>query len=184
MVAHQYEETTEYDVVISKGFTELKSTAYTASDETDIIDYHKTDFDKSKIGRLLFGGFRKCLYPHVKFDSDTERRFAAILERESLKWFKPVKGQFQIFYRVENEHLEYIPDFVAECEEAIYMIETKAKNEITSQDVQNKKESAVKWCSHATGHNIQNGGKTWKYLLLPHDEVKDNMTLRYYETTC
>lgn len=181
MLSNQYEDATEYDVVVSKGFTELKSTAYTASNDTGITDYRITDFDKSKIGRMLFGGFSKCLYPHTKFGSDTERRFAVILERESIKWFRPSKGQFQIFYRIGNEHSEYIPDFVAECENVIYMIETKAKNEMSSVEVFSKKESAVKWCSYASEHNLKNGGKPWKYLLIPHDDVKDNMSLKYFE---
>jgi len=183
ILSNQYEDVTEYDVVVSKGFTELKSTAYTASDNTDITDYRITDFDKSKIGRMLFGGFSRCLYPHTKFGSDTERRFAVILERESLKWFRPSKGQFQIFYRLGNEHPEYIPDFVADCENVIYMIETKAKNEMSSAEVLGKKESAEKWCTNATEHNLKNKGKPWKYLLISHDDVKDNMSLKYFETT-
>jgi type III restriction enzyme len=48
---------------------------------------------------MIFNGFSKCLYPAVKFDSDTERRFSAILERESPKRFRPARGQFQIYYQ-------------------------------------------------------------------------------------
>ena len=40
-----------------------------------------------------------------------------------------------------------------------------------------KKDAAVKWCSLATDHN-DNGGKPWKYLLIPHDAIADNMTLQ------
>ncbi len=181
MLANQFEESTEFEVVISKGFTELKATAFTAPEEPEFTDYRKTDFDKSKIGRMIFTGFSKCLYPHTKFSSDTERRFSVILEKDSLKWFRPVKGQFQIYYRLGNDFLEYIPDFIAETNDSIYMIETKAKNEITSPDVLNKKEAALKWCRHASDHNAKIKGKPWKYLLIPHDEVQDNMTLEYFE---
>lgn len=31
-------------------------------------------------------------YPLQKFDSDTERRFAILLERDALKWFNPPRG--------------------------------------------------------------------------------------------
>ena len=48
-----------------------------------------------------------------KFHSDSERRLAVILERDALKWFKPVKGQFQIYYNSGADHPEYQPDFVA-----------------------------------------------------------------------
>lgn len=48
---------------------------------------------------MLFGSFSKCLYPVQKFDSDTERRFAVIFERNAQKWFKPAKSQFKIYYK-------------------------------------------------------------------------------------
>ncbi|GAB6904518.1 hypothetical protein DESC_720460 [Desulfosarcina cetonica] len=48
------------------------------------------------------------------FHSEAERKLAAILEGDALKWFKPAKGQFQIIYRHGADHFEYIPDFVAE----------------------------------------------------------------------
>jgi hypothetical protein len=40
---------------------------------------------------MVFGHFSRCLYPQQKFDSDTERRFAVILERDADTWFKPAK---------------------------------------------------------------------------------------------
>jgi type III restriction enzyme len=46
--------------------------------------------------KQLFDGFQRCLYPVQKFDSNSERKLAVILEREASKWFKPAKGQFQI----------------------------------------------------------------------------------------
>ncbi len=75
------------------------------------------------MSRYLFGGFSRCLYPTQKFQSDAERKLAVILERESLKWFKPAKGQFQLFYQSGIEHLEFQPDFVAETRQAIYILE-------------------------------------------------------------
>ncbi|MDR1220057.1 MAG: type III restriction endonuclease subunit R, partial [Treponema sp.] len=93
----------------------------------------------------------------------------------------PAKGQFQIFYHAGNESCEYIPDFVAETSDTIYMIETKAENQIHSQEVQNKKTAAETWCRYASAHNARSKGKPWKYLLISHESVKDNMTLPYYE---
>jgi type III restriction enzyme len=40
-----------------------------------------------------------------------------------------------------------------------------------------KAEAGVKWCENASTHLLANGGKEWKYLLIPHDEVKENITL-------
>jgi type III restriction enzyme len=57
------------------------------------------------------------------------------------------------------------------------MLEPKARNEMTDPEVLAKKDSAMKWCVNATDRNLSNGGKLWKYLLIPHDAIADNMTL-------
>jgi type III restriction enzyme len=181
MLEHQIETAADFEIKICKGFTALKEIAFTADDGAEPLNFRQSDFDKSKIGKLAFNGFSKCLYPFVKFDSDTERRFSIILEQDSLKWFKPAKGQFQIYYLMDNEHLEYVPDFVAETSATIYMIETKAENQINSPEVQAKKKAAKTWCGYAAAHNAKHHGKPWKYLLISHEAVKDNMTLKYYE---
>ena len=35
----------------------------------------------------------------------------------------------------------------------------------------------MKWCVNATNHSKTYGGKPWKYLLIPHDEILENITL-------
>ena len=44
------------------------------------------------------------------------RRFACILEDDPgvERWFKPAKGQFQIFYRHQHQDQPYEPDFAVE----------------------------------------------------------------------
>ncbi len=118
-----------------------------------------------------------CSYPLQKFDSDTERRFAIILERDALKWLKPAKGQFQIYYKLGTEQPEYIPDFVAETDTTIYMVETKARGDINTQEVQAKAAAAARWCAHASDHAASVGSKPWKYLLVPHDEIVESKRL-------
>jgi type III restriction enzyme len=177
MHKHFREEVAGYDVVISKGFTELKDSAYTAKHGEAPLDYRQSPSDKSNMAKYLFGGFSKCLYPVQKFDSDAERRLAKILETDALKWFKPAKGQFQMFYRDGADHREYVPDFVAETESTIYMLEPKAKNEMQDATVLTKKLVAETWCQNASDYNAKHGGKPWKYALIPHDIIADNMSL-------
>ena len=57
------------------------------------------------------------------------------------------------------------------------MLEPKAKNEMTTPEVLAKKEAAVTWCTRAMTHALSNGGKPWKYVLIPHDVIAENMTL-------
>ncbi len=178
MQAHFWEEASGvYGIEIRKGFTELKQSAYTADAGEPVLDYRLSPADKSNMAKYLFGGFESCLYPVQKFHSDTERRVAVILEREKAKWFKPAKGQFHIYYRSGADHLEYQPDFVAETADRIYMLEPKAANEMEAPEVVAKMQAALTWCAHATNHTASYGGKPWKYVLIPHDAVADNMSL-------
>jgi type III restriction enzyme len=177
MQAHSWEKATGYDVVVRKGFTELRPSAYTAATAESIHDFRQTVQDRSRIAQMLFSGFQRCLYSIQKFQSDSERKLAIILDREALKWFKPARGQFQMYYKLGADHLEYQPDFVAETADCIYMLEAKARNDMHDAEVQAKKEAAVQWCSHATSHTMSHGGKPWTYLLVPHDAVSENMTL-------
>ncbi len=180
MIEHFWEEVSEYEIEVHGGFTPLKSCAYTVAADQPVSNYRNTVTDKSKIKKMLFGGFSKCLYEQQKFDSDTERRFAVITERDAIKWFKPAKGQFQLYYKDGVEHPEYVPDFVVETDDAILMVETKAKNEMDDDKVLAKADAAVQWCQHASEYLIMHGGKEWKYLLIPHDEVIEQNLLDNY----
>jgi type III restriction enzyme len=168
----------EYEVIISKGFTELKPSAYTASATEEPLDFRMSPSDKTNMAKYLFGRFQRCLYPYQKFDSEAERILAVILDRDAEKWFKPAKGQFQIFYKLGAEHPEYQPDFVAETSDAIYMLEPKARNKMNDADVIAKKEAAEQWCQNATNHNTKYGGKPWIYGLIPHDAIAENMSIQ------
>ena len=177
MEAHFWEAAVDYNVVVNQGFSTLKDSAYTATDQTP-LDYRQAPAERSQLRKVLFGGFDRCLYPVQKFESNSERLLAVILEREALKWFRPAKGQFQIYYRWQGEHPEYQPDFVAETEDLFYMLEPKMSTQMTDPQVLAKKEVAVQWCQQASDYMQQHGGKPWRYLLIPHDAIAENMTLQ------
>ncbi|AGX87367.1 DEAD/DEAH box helicase [Candidatus Symbiobacter mobilis] len=177
MMAHCWEQATGYEVQVHRGFTQLKPCHYTATAGQTAHHFRGTVAETSRIKQMLFGGFARCLYPLQKFDSDTERRFAIILERDASKWCKPAKGQFQIFYKLGTEQPEYIPDFVAETDSTIFLVETKAHSDIHTQEVQAKAAAAVQWSKHAAHFTASVGGKPWKYLLIPHDEVHESRRL-------
>jgi type III restriction enzyme len=177
MQDHYWEEAVGYEVKISKGYTDLKQSAYSAGAAEPVVEYTVSPDDKSNMAKYLFGGFKRCLYTIQKFDSDAERKLSVILERDAIKWFRPAKGQFQIYYRQGADHPEYQPDFVAEGEDTIYMLEPKMSNQLDDPVVVAKKESAIKWCRYASEHAASYGGKLWRYVLIPHDAIAENMTL-------
>ena len=179
MQDHYWEKATGYEVRVSKGFSELKPSAYTASASEPVLDFRQPPADKSNMAKYLFGGFKRCLYPVQKFQSDAERKLSVILERESQKWFKPAKGQFQIYYKDGADHPEYQPDFAAETDSVIYMLEPKKRDELGDDVVLAKKDVAVRWCKQATDHAAGCGGKPWQYVLIPHDAIAENITIEW-----
>lgn len=172
-----HESDIEYDIKVTRGFSALRPSAYTAAADEEPLDFRVSPADKSNMAKYLFGGFNRCLYPVQKFDSDAERRLAEILDREALKWFRPTKGQFQIYYRSGADDAEYQPDFVAETSEQILMLEPKASNQMTDAEVLAKRDAALRWCAQASMHARSHGGKEWTYALIPHSAIAGNMTL-------
>ncbi len=176
MVQHYYENISESEVVVSQGFTPLKPCAFTA--EGDVLPLHQAPAEKGKIAQYVYGGFAKCAYPVQKFHSDTERVLASILERDARRWFRPVAGQFNIYYRSGANQPEYVPDFVAATADVNLIIEIKAVKDMENPDVKAKAEAAAVWCKNALEYARTTNGKAWRYLLIPHDAVAQNMTLK------
>jgi type III restriction enzyme len=179
MLNHYWlDDTVKYEHKVSQGFTAIKASAFTSLNEPP-RDYRISPEDKSNMARYVFGGFAKCLTDVVKFHSEAERKLAVILERESLKWFRPAKGQFQMYYRSGHDQLEYQPDFVAEMNDFIVMVEPKMVTQMADKDVLAKRDVAVQWCAWATEHAQTCGGKPWRYALVPHDVIADNFTIEF-----
>ena len=177
MMAHFFEDATDFEVQVSRGFTEIKPCNYTATAGQAPRHFRETVEDVGRIKSMLFGGFTKCLYPLQKFGSDTERRFSVILERDASKWFKPAKGQFQIYYKLGAEQPEYVPDFAVEMDLFILMAETKKRDDLKTDEVKAKAAAAVRWCKYASEHAATVDGKPWKYILIPHDEIVESKRL-------
>jgi type III restriction enzyme len=166
MNQHYVEKVTEYEVTVSKGFQTLTSSMAAMQTDQAILPFRAPVEERLLIRGMLFGGFSKCLYPAQKFDSDSERRFAIILEDEPsvLKWLKPPKDVLKIYYYQEEV---YQPDFVVETETARYLCEPKRASEMTDEVVLLKAKAATLWCQHASTVS----DKPWHYVLIPHDAI-------------
>ncbi|MBU8730762.1 DEAD/DEAH box helicase family protein [Cytobacillus oceanisediminis] len=177
MQQHYYQDSEGgYDVKVSKGFEQLAPVHYTMSIEEGERNFRSPVEDKSRIKSMVFSGFTKCLYRTQKFDSDSERRFSVICENDPnvLKWFKPSAGQLKIYYgRGETYH----PDFVVETTTLKLICEIKSKDEMKDEVVIEKAKAVTAWCEHASKHEKDHEGKEWIYLLIPHSNVSENMTV-------
>ena len=95
--------------------------------------------------------------------------------------FQGIAGKtLQIYYRSDEV---YVPDFVVETKTDKYLCETKRADQMQQDDVLAKAKAAVVWCQHAAAHEKTYGGKSWSYLLIPHDAITENKTLQALATT-
>lgn len=176
MLSHTWEEASSYEAVVSQGFSEVRAQSFSVPATEAVRPFDRPIDNKIDIRKMYFDGFKKCIYPTQKFDSDPERRFAVVIERDKsvIKWFKPGKGVFRIHYTAEND---YEPDFVVETTTEKLLCEPKRADQMSDPVVLAKARAATTWCKHATTHELANNGKPWRYLLIPHDAIADNMTI-------
>ncbi len=176
MQEHFWQQATGYEAQVSRGFLTLDETSFNAPEGVAISDFRATIQNRADIRNMLFGGFAKSLYPVQKFDSDSERRFAVLLEDDMSvqKWFKPARTQLQIYYRQDSS---YEPDFVVETATTHYLCEPKRADQMTNDEVLQKAAAASAWCVHASAHAEEHGTKPWAYLLIPHDSISTNATV-------
>ena len=172
MQAHIHVTPTDYHGKITQGFDVLKPVSFTLAAGETPRDFRAPIADKRLIRQMVFKGFRKCCYPYQKFQSvEGEWRLAQILEDDPdvLKWMKPASGQFLIEY---EDGQRYEPDFVVETVDGCLIIEPKRADQLHQNDVQAKARAAARWCDFANQHAAGNGGKPWRYLLIPDNTIQ------------
>ena len=132
--------------------------------------------DKSNIRKYLFTGYKKSYYPANAFDSDTERLFSIILEEDPdvIRWIKPPLNQLGLFWKAGQQ---YNPDFLVETTSGKFMVEVKALNEVTSEEVVSKAREGIKWCRFASTADPDH--KKWEYKLISDDNIHPGNTCKY-----
>ena len=140
------------------------------------VRFDKPFTDKSNIKKYLFTEYKKAYYNENAFDSDTERLFSIILEEDSdvIRWIKPPLNQLGLFWQAGQQ---YNPDFLVETKTGKYMVEVKAANEVTSDEVVAKAREGIKWCRFASKADPDH--KTWEYRLISDNNIKLGNTCKY-----
>lgn len=177
MGQHMWRSETTYRITLHSPFTVLKPQAFDGAGKDVMRDFRQAPERLNEIKRFIFTGFKRGCYWQAKFDSDTERQMAVLLERDpSVElWMKPGPNQFKIF---DSEGHAYQPDFVVETKTEKLIIEPKRRSDLNDIDVRRKAKAAILWCLIATEHHAKvNDEKPWRYVLVPHDEVQPNVTL-------
>jgi type III restriction enzyme len=174
-----YSEAPSFEKPIVHPFTKIEDHNFSKYTKDAIHHYRDTISPTGAIPTKIFSGFKKACHALYKFDSKTEKDFAIILEDDKsvLKWFRPAPNQFHIYWNHNTQ--QYRPDFVVETADSIFMAETKKETDISSEEVKEKAKAALEYCNHASDYTSNNGGKPWKYVLIPHDAVQANMSFGY-----
>ncbi|UKE72972.1 DEAD/DEAH box helicase [Xanthomonas graminis] len=178
MERHLWETPTDYVPRITRGFSLLRPLAFSLPAGQTPRPFRQSLVRGENIRSLVFSGFRKCCYDLQRFQSaEGEQRLAIVLEddRDVRRWMKPGPGQFQIEWKHGRA---YEPDFVVETDAEKLILEPKARGDVGDPDVQAKALAAARWCAHATEHAQSNGGKPWRYALIPHDAMEGGSTAR------
>ncbi len=57
------------------------------------------------------------------------------------------------------------------------MLEPKMRKELDDPIVLAKRDAAMQWCANASAYAAAHVGKSWSYLLIPHDAIAENITI-------
>lgn len=180
MMDNFYSDKGEFEARVEP-FSRIEPHNYSKFIDEDIAKSRDPVANKTDLVRKVFNYYKKSCHTLYKFDSVPEKEFAALIDEDPLveKWLRPHIRQFNIYWSHGSKRYE--PDFVVETKEKIFMVEVKAKNEIDTDEVQEKARAAREYCQIATEYLKENNGKEWMYLIIPHDEISDSRDMRYFE---
>lgn len=179
MRQHFFREETSYRASEMRPFSHIELSFGSKFTSDEIYDLRAT-IAAGEVRQKIFNGFKKACHTLYKFDSNSERLFAIVLENDGdvLKWLRPAKKQFHLYYGAGGMH-EYEPDFIVETSTEIYMVEIKASKNLEDDDVREKANAGMSYCQAASEWNAKHDGKPWKYALISHDEVRLNSGFRF-----
>jgi type III restriction enzyme len=118
----------------------------------------------------------KCIYPRLPYPARNGG-----LEKALIEWAN-IDGSVQAFCKIsETRHdfakLRYVkedglpafysPDFLLRTDKAVYLVETKGQEQVSSPNVQRKLKAAAAWCDKVnTLSEEARSNLTWHYALL------------------
>ncbi len=120
---------------------------------------------------LAYEGWNRGMFPLAWFDSAPERTVANIVDDdESVAWWVRLHiGDLPILWNGAGQ--QYNPDLIViETDGTHWVVEVKMDKEMTSADVQGKREAARRWANYVTADDSVD--TTWRYLLVSESDVE------------
>lgn len=153
-------------VVVKHWFSEVSELKMR---EKYCLDLQKTIYEKQSYPSNK-GGFEKKFMEFANSHTDT---IAFVKINEHRHEFA------KIFYvRADGFLAQYSPDFLVKTQNGIYIVETKAEEHLSVENVKQKKKAAVDWCKRINSLKPEDRMESeWSYILLGEvtfESMKDN----------
>lgn len=118
-----------------------------------------------------YEGWQRSAYSLEWFDSEPERAMANLLDDEASVeiWMRLHTGELPIVWSSEGRR--YNADFiVVETNDERWIVEVKADKEMTTAEVQAKRQAAQRWVNVVNASGV--AGAKWHYLLVSQSDIK------------
>ena len=144
--------------------------------EVSVSYRHLSEVDKLPMRESNSLIVNKCIYERLAYparNGGLEKAFIEAANNDSaVQAFCKISENRHHFLQLRYINTDgmpafYSPDFLVKTEKAIYLVETKAQQQLNHPNVQRKLKAAMQWCQHintlAEQHREQ---RDWYYVLL------------------
>ena len=119
---------------------------------------------------LAYEGWNRSLFPLEWFDSRPERTVANMVDDDDdvSCWVRLHIGELPILWNSAGQ--EYNPDLIViDVDETHWVVEVKMDKEMSSEDVDGKREAARRWANYVNADDHVR--VPWRYLLVSESDV-------------
>ncbi len=154
----------------------VRSEEHHALGETEVRHRRLSEVPKLMVRESSSLAVRKCVYERLPYPARSgglERAFIVWADADAgIEAFCKVHEQRHDFARlryVRDDGLAafYSPDFLVRTAEAVFLVETKAQQQVAHPNVQRKLRAAAAWCARINAlPDDRRGGRVWHYALV------------------
>jgi type III restriction enzyme len=162
------------------------------NDDSEVLFTPLSSVDKIVVRENYSTELAKTIYEQIPYPSNKgiyERDFMEYTDRDgevdALAKIIENRHTFVRFRYVREDGLpaQYIPDFFVRFGNDVFIVETKAQDQVSHGNVVRKQKAAVRWCERINRLPIhKREGLTWHYAILGHATFYDwknkNMSVR------
>ena len=158
------------------GLALVRAEEHTVTGSTEVRHRRLSEVTKLMVRESVSLEVSKCIYTRLPYPTRSGG-----LERAFIEWAQS-DASVEAFCKIsENRHdfvrlryikedgmaALYIPDFLLRTADAIYLVETKAQEQVSHPNVQRKLKAATTWCERINAlEQEQRGGRAWHYALV------------------